>query len=251
MFALNSHCIALAQNDGNVSLASLNNGPALADDEVRMHFVGHSTYVIETADGFTAATDFTGFVGPDLIPDLVTMNNAHSSHYTDALDPRIDYVLNGWAGSEPAQHRLELGEMHVRNVTTDLRGEFGRIKDGNSIFIFEVAGLCIGHLGHLHHEPSDEQYALIGRLDVVMVPIDGGRSVDLPTTLRMLTRVRAKVVLPMNWSEQKALDAFLGGLSPGFTPDIRSENTMVASRHALPDLPVVTVLLAAGRAAGA
>jgi hypothetical protein len=26
------------------------------------------------------------------------------------------------------------------------------VPDGNSVFIFEVAGLCIGHLGHLHHE---------------------------------------------------------------------------------------------------
>ena len=57
--------------------------------------------------------------------------------------------------------------MLVRNVTTDIRGGFSgsRIEDNNSIFVFEVAGLCIGHLGHLHHEPSDETYAAIGRLD--------------------------------------------------------------------------------------
>ena len=35
----------------------------LAEQEVRLHYVGHSTYVIETAGGLTAATDFTGFVG--------------------------------------------------------------------------------------------------------------------------------------------------------------------------------------------
>ena len=39
-------------------------------------------------------------------------------------------------------------------------------RDGNSIFIFEVAGLCIGHLGHLHHELDEGHYAEIGRLDV-------------------------------------------------------------------------------------
>ncbi len=48
------------------------------------------------------------------------------------------------------------------------------LKDGNSIFIFEVAGLCIGHLGHLHHQArSIRHFAAIGRLDIVMVPIDG------------------------------------------------------------------------------
>lgn len=53
-------------------------------------------------------------------------------------------------------------------MTTDTRGPFGEgaRKDGNSIFIFE-AGAGNGHLGHLHQIPSDEQYAAIGRLDVV------------------------------------------------------------------------------------
>jgi hypothetical protein len=56
----------------------------------------------------------------------------------------------------PAEHRLDLGDMLVRNVTTDTRGPFGEgaQRDGNSIFIFEAAGLCIGHLGHLHQIPS-------------------------------------------------------------------------------------------------
>ncbi|MEY9138330.1 hypothetical protein ACVIWV_010144 [Bradyrhizobium diazoefficiens] len=30
-----------------------------------------------------------------------------------------------------------------------------------------VAGLCIGHLGHLHHKLDDSHFAQIGRLDIV------------------------------------------------------------------------------------
>ena len=53
------------------------------------------------------------------------------------------------------------------------------IRDGNSIFIFEVAGLCIGHLGHLHHKLDDSHFAQIGRLDILMVPIDGTYTMSL------------------------------------------------------------------------
>ena len=53
------------------------------------------------------------------------------------------------------------------------------IRDGNSIFIFEVAGLCIGHLGHLHHKLDETHFAAIGRLDIVMVPIDGTYTMSL------------------------------------------------------------------------
>jgi L-ascorbate metabolism protein UlaG (beta-lactamase superfamily) len=72
------------------------------------------------------------------------------------------------------------------------------IKDGNSIFIFEVAGLCIGHLGHLHHKLDDSHFAAIGRLDIVMVPIDGTYTMSLDGVSEITKRLRASVVLPMH-----------------------------------------------------
>ena len=80
------------------------------------------------------------------------MNKAHRTHYTDFPDPGIEYVLRGWnPDGGPAKHALVVDDVYIRNVTTDIRSWAARLeRDGNSIFIFEVAGLCIGHLGHLH-----------------------------------------------------------------------------------------------------
>lgn len=71
-------------------------------------------------------------------------------------------MLHGWGDNgQPAKIMLRVGDVSIRNVTTDIRRYFGddsngeMLKDGNSIFIFEVAGLCIGHLGHLHHKLDD------------------------------------------------------------------------------------------------
>ena len=47
--------------------------------------------------------------------------------------------------------RSVVDDVYIRNVPTDIRNGGAMEADGNSIFIFEVAGLCIGHLGHLHH----------------------------------------------------------------------------------------------------
>jgi len=108
--------------------------------------------------------------------------------------------------------------MLVRNVSTDIRSRYGGAPeaDGNSIFIFEVAGLCIGHLGHLHHEPDPAQYATIGRLDVVMAAVDGGLSLDTPTMMKVLTRLRSSVVIPMHWFGRSSLNVFLDGLRGTF-----------------------------------
>lgn len=240
---LQSHCIALADNQpGQIRFAQFGDG--LTREEVRLRYVDHSTFLIETPQGRGIATDYTGYVGVDVVPDVVTMNHAHSSHWTPNPDPRIPHVLRGWGDETgPADHRLTLdGELLIRNVPTDIRSYAGREADGNSIFIFEVAGLCIGHLGHLHHEPSEAQYAAIGRLDVVMAPVDGGMTLDLPTMIRVLKRLRAQVVLPMHWFGRFTLDRFLSGMSGEFDVVEAGMREITLSLDKLPARPTVMVL---------
>ncbi|NNF91296.1 MAG: MBL fold metallo-hydrolase, partial [Boseongicola sp.] len=202
--------------------------------------------LIQTHGGLNAITDYTGFIGnAAMIPDVVTMNIAHDSHWTAYPHPDIPNVLPGWRQQgRPADHHLDLGEMLVRNVTTDIRGGFGGdvIEDNNSIFVFEVAGLCIGHLGHLHHEPSDETYAAIGRLDVVMAAVDGGLTVDTPTMIRIVNRLRSSVVLPMHWFSRNSLDRFLDGVSADFDIRRTGQTSFELSLRDLPSRPTVMVL---------
>jgi hypothetical protein len=55
-------------------------------------------------------------------------------------------VLRGWTEEGiPAAHNVQVDDVLIRNVTTDIRGgSIGRVPDGNSIFIFETGNLCIG-----------------------------------------------------------------------------------------------------------
>ena len=239
-----SHCLAFASQYPGVEVVALGGMADLETDHVRLHFIGHSTYLLETEGGLTVATDYTGFVGGDLLPDVVTMNRAHSSHYTNFPDPAIPHVLKGWgSGTQPADHYLELDEILIRNVTTDIRSrDGGSVKDGNSIFIFEVGGLCIGHLGHIHHEPSDEHYALLGRMDVVMVPVDGGRTLDTASMIRVMKRLKARVVLPMHWFGDGTLEFFLNGMRDEFEIDYTKGNSIDVSLRDLPRTPTIYVL---------
>ena len=241
-----SHCIAIA--DANpaleyVQLASFRE--PVADFSVRIRYLNHSMFLLQTPGGLNAVTDYAGFLGAtDFAPDVATMNNAHSTHWTAAPDPNIDHVLEGWAeGGETRDHYLDLGEMLVRNVHTDVRSGFGSVRpDGNSVFVFEVEGLCIGHLGHLHHYPDEAQLAAMGRLDVVMAAVDGGTTLDLPTMIRLLKRLKSSVVIPMHWFSEYTLQEFLVGMADEF--DIRRDmpNSIEVSLRTLPDRPTVIPL---------
>ena len=240
-----SHCLAFAGDiDGATYVQLASYADPLPDDEVRISYIDHASFLIQ-AGGLAAVTDFTGALGgADLVPDVVTMNNAHSTHFTYVPDPEIPHVLEGWAhGGEPADHDLDLGMMRVRNVATDVRGGFEGVRaNGNSVFIFEAAGLCIGHLGHLHHMPDDAQFAAIGRLDVVMAAVDGGITLDTATMIEVLQRLKARVVVPMHWFGRATLDRFLSGMRGEFDVVEPGLGEITLSLDRLPARPQVMVL---------
>ncbi|MDB5567456.1 MAG: Zn-dependent hydrolase [Tardiphaga sp.] len=242
-----SECLAMANAPPRATPVSLRR-TAAKTDEVAITYAGHSTYYIDTPGGVTIATDYNGVYRLDRIPDVVTMNRAHSTHYTLFPDPRIATVLHGWGeDGQPARINRRIGDVLIRNVTTDIRRYYSddssaeMIKDGNSIFIFEVAGLCIGHLGHLHHKLDESHFAAIGRLDIVMVPIDGSYTMSLDGVSEITKRLRASVVLPMH-RFMTPLSEFMRKIGQQFAIDVRTERTLRISLGTLPGTPTVIIL---------
>jgi len=236
-------CLAVAQSPGLVVPA--NYRPAdLKPTEVRLTFVGHSTWLIETPGMVKIATDYNDYLRPPVVPDIATMNRAHTSHYSNFPDPDIKYVLRGWnPEGGPARHDMTVSDVRVRNVPTNIRDwGGGTIPYGNSIFIFEVAGLCIGHLGHLHHTLTDQQISQIGQLDVVMVPVDGSYTMDTAGMVEVLKALRARLILPMHYFNPYTLDRFLVRVRDDFLVETAAEPMIVVSQATLPSEPKVLVL---------
>ncbi|WJH40735.1 MBL fold metallo-hydrolase [Aliirhizobium terrae] len=217
---------------------------SLADrEEVKITFVGHSTYFIETPGRIGIATDYSGAYQPDRMPDVVTMNRAHSTHYTLSPPQEIKHVLHGWSDvpGEKAKHQEMIGDVYIRNVVSDIRNWGGGIEEnGNSIFIFEVAGLCIGHLGHLHFELNEPQYTEIGRLDILMVPVDGGLTMGADSMSRVVQRLRSSLILPMH-RFGPPLDTFLSMFDGKFDIAYAKERTLKVSMRSLPKKPTIMV----------
>ena len=242
-----SECLAMAKARPPATPVNLRSAAANTD-EVAITYAGHSTYYIDTPGGVRIATDYSGAYRTGRLPDVVTMNRAHSTHYSLFPDPGIPHVLHGWGDDgQPAHISLRIGDVFIRNVTTDIRRYFGddssneMIRDGNSIFIFEVGGLCIGHLGHLHHKLDESHFAAIGRLDIVMVPIDGTYTMSLDGISEITRRLRASVVLPMH-RFMTPLDEFMRRIGQQFEIDVRTERTLRISRGSLPGTPTVIIL---------
>ncbi|WP_321364437.1 MBL fold metallo-hydrolase [uncultured Celeribacter sp.] len=238
-----SHCRSLAGDTAPERLWRASFGAPVPQDTVRLHFIDHAMFAIKAGD-VSVVTDYNGYIGNTLwAPDVVTMNQAHSSHYTNNVHGDVAHILEGWgAFGEGAEHDLDLGAMRIRNVPTDIRLGDSREPNGNSIFIFEAGGLCIGHLGHLHHEPTEEQYAAIGRLDVVMAPVDGGYTVPRDVMMRIVERFRSSIVIPMHYFSRYGLNDFLSGMEEEFAVVETHGSELLVSLDRLPGQPTIMVL---------
>lgn len=217
---------------------------ALGRDEVGITFVGHATFLIESPDGLRIATDYNDYVRPQLAPDVATMNKAHSTHFTYRPDPAIRHVLRGWnPGGGPARHDLQVGDVRVRNIVTNIRDWNGGTElDGNSIFVFQTADLCIAHLGHLHHTLTAEHLKQIGRIDVVLVPVDGSYTLDADGMIEVLRALGAPLMLPMHYFGEMTLQRFLSRVRPHWPVAFHDTSSIVVSRASLPREPRFLVL---------
>ena len=232
-------CAPIAQKTGIFRLVADTVEPV-----ARITFLGHASFLIETPGRIRAVTDYSGVFSPDSPPDLVTMNHAHSSHYTLRPDSRIRFVLHGWQeGPKPPRHEVALGDLRVTNLPTNIRNWNGGTEvNGNSIFIFESAGLCIAHLGHLHHllEPADLD--ALGRVDVVMIGVDGGYTMGQEDAKAVIEQLHPRIVLPMHYFTLDNLARFLDMMRATHAIDVRKEPMIEVSRLSLPARPTVIAL---------
>ena len=217
---------------------------ALEHDQVRISYIGHATFLIESPQLVRIATDYNDYVRPPVTPDIVTMNHAHTTHYSLTPDSAIKHVLRGWREDEkPARIDLTYKDVRVRNVPTNIRTfDGGTERHGNSIFIFEVAGLCIAHLGHLHHTLTQQQLNEIGKIDVVLVPVDGNFTLDLDGMVEVLHALKAPLMIPMHYFSAFTLNRFLDRVRQDWDVEIAPVPSTVVSKTTLPGKPKVLVL---------
>lgn len=217
---------------------------AVTQDMARLTFEGHATFLIESAQGVRVATDYNDYVHVPLPLDAVTMNKAHSTHFTMHPDPQVGQVLHGWAdkGGE-IEHDVRIGDLRIRNVQTNIRDWSGGTEYlGNSIFVFETGQMCIAHLGHLHHELTAEHLRRLGQIDVLLVPVDGSYTLDQAGMMNVIEKIGPRIVVPMHFFGSYTLDRFLRLAAERFDIERRERPELVVVKDQLPTKTKVIVL---------
>ena len=217
---------------------------AVPKNHLRIRFVGHSTFEVESPAGARVMTDFNDYVPGDRLPHIVTMNNTHDTHFSYAPDKRIPHVLRGWdpAGGV-AKHNLRFRDIRVRNVATNLaeRGD-GKLMNGNSMFVIEGVGLCVVHLSHLHHYLSKNQLRTLGLIDVAFAPIDGMWTMSHDELFKVLGDIKARMIIPMHFGSMGSVEAFIARAQDKWKIRKHDSDTILVSLRNMPKKPEVVFL---------
>lgn len=73
------------------------------------------------------------------------------------------------------------------------------------IFYFHVDGVKFCHLGDLDSVPSSEVFQEIGDIDVLMIKIGEGSSIDSKKAMEIIENIEPKVLIPMGADFEAAL----------------------------------------------
>lgn len=181
---------------------------------------GQSTFLMKTGDGVKVLIDpaSPGMIRIDFneTVDLVTVSHEHGDHNYVALAKGNPVVLRGLSGTEVATIDETVKGIRVRTVASFHDNQGGARRGKNAIFIYDLPGLRVVHLGDLGHVLSEAQVKEIGTPDILMLPVGTGFTLDHPSAVEVIKQLNPKVLIPMHFTPA---DAPAGGFRLGSVED--------------------------------
>jgi L-ascorbate metabolism protein UlaG (beta-lactamase superfamily) len=141
--------------------------------------------------------------------DVLLVTHEHLDHNGVGVIGGDPLILRGaGTGDSPVGTVVGIASEHD-DVAGTQRGP-------NTLFVFELAGRRVAHLGDLG-QPAlrDAQVAALGTVDVLMVPVGGGPTIGADEAMAIVETTGARLVVPMHYRSERIdwlepLDAFAG-----------------------------------------
>lgn len=209
---------------------------------------GHSCFRLRDRDATVVTDPFDKSLGyelPRVRADIVTVSHDHPHHnYAKAIRGEFK-IVDG-----PGEY--EIKSVFITGIATHpsrRRRKDGDSGDGhnerNIIFVFEFDGLTLCHLGDLAQVPTQTQVEALSNVDVLMVPVGGGSSLNAAQAAEIISLIEPYIVIPMHYKTSAIalkldkVDKFLKEMG---TPRIEPVDVLRVTRSNLPQETQVVVL---------
>lgn len=185
---------------------------------VRLTYYGHSSFLVEAADGSRIIIDpyrsgaFNGAV--KLAPiaeaaDAVVATHKHDDHgAADTISGKPEVYIHPTSAT--------VGAWTITGIDVAHDDEGGRSRGKNTIIVLDDGDVRVVHLGDLGHTLDAKTIGAIGRVDVLLIPVGGYFTIDFKQAAQVVESLAPRIVIPMHYKTPKvdfpiaAADPFLG-----------------------------------------
>ena len=236
----------IVRRDGSFIPVSMRGGWARVRQarEVRLKFLGHSSFLIVAPGGGRAVMD--PYVIPilDPPPDAVTVSNFHETHsMTGPYVGKSEIFFGVTKEGKPNAIDEKFGNLRIASFP-QVDGDENHPFVLNTIHVFQAGGLCVAHFGNARFGPSPGQIRALGKIHVLLLPIDGSFTVPHDVAAKITKRIGPNIVIPMHYFGPELTGEFEKALkAEGITRVIRPRETeLVLTRKRLPPPTTYVVL---------
>lgn len=174
-------------------------------------FLGHSSFRIKgrTASVVTDPFDpkMVGFKYSGVEADIVSVSHEHADHNQVELVGGVKRVVRG-----PGEY--EIMGVSILGFASDHDDKEGALRGKNTIYIFEIDGIRIAHLGDLGHKLSEGLVEDIGHIDILMVPVGGEYTIGPDEATSVVQEIEPTIVTPMHYKLAGISESNFGKLAP-------------------------------------
>jgi L-ascorbate metabolism protein UlaG (beta-lactamase superfamily) len=204
-------------------------------------YIGHSCFKIKgkqltlVIDPYDPAQ--MGFKLPKLECDVLLMSHDHFDHGYKQGATGYKLAIDG-----PGEY--EASDTFIYGIETFHDDKDGKERGKNTMYVIEIDGFTILHLGDLGHELSKETLEKIPDVNVLLIPVGGKYTIDAEVAAKVISSIEPNIVVPMHYStsdsklkdELAKVDKFLDEM--GVEGDVKKTDKLKLTGKS--DIPVDT-----------
>ena len=204
---------------------------------------GHSCFRLTERNYVTVVTDpydnkVIGYDPLKLKAEIVTVSHDAPGHNNSDAVKGTTHVLTG-----PGE--FEIGGVFITAVQTDSAGKKSKDITRNTIYVFDYDGITVAHLGDLQKIPTQSEIELLGTVNVALVPVGGGNSLNAAKAAEVVSMLEPNLVIPMHYftpDSKLKLDEINKFIKEMGLSKQDAQPSLKVSRSSLPDETHVIVL---------
>jgi len=163
---------------------------------MEIDWFGHACFRLHGKEGTVITDPYSKEIGlsfPRPRGDIVTISHDHPGHHFAQGVKGEPKVIDG-----PGEY--EIKNIFVTGIPTFHDKKGGKERGNNTVYVMEIDGLTVCHLGDLGHVPTQPQAEALGNVNVLLIPVGGVSTINAGEAAEIVSLLEPQVVIPMHFA---------------------------------------------------